>query len=203
MCAPFELYDRRRNRQGSDDRIQEEYLAARYAPASVNSMLVSVNSFLRYTGQAHCCVKLLKIQRQIFCSEQRELTRQEYQRLVKAAGGTRSGPCAANDLRHGNPGERTAVYHGRGGVCVARPSLAARTRQLGHIHPLVPAESVKANASKTGLKTGPVFVSKTARRSTAAIYGGDESAVRVGRRFAGQGVSAQSAPPVRAHVLQH
>ena len=56
---------------GKDQMIAfKEYLAARYAPASVNSMLVSVNSFLRYTGQAHCCVKLLKIQRQRLFGQQ-------------------------------------------------------------------------------------------------------------------------------------
>ena len=38
----------------------KEYLTDRYAPASVNSMLISLHSFLRYIGQQDCCVKLLK-----------------------------------------------------------------------------------------------------------------------------------------------
>ena len=67
----------------------KEYLTDRYAPASVNSMLISLHSFLRYIGQQDCCVKLLKIQRQIFAKEEKELSCQEYQRLVKAAGNTR------------------------------------------------------------------------------------------------------------------
>lgn len=64
----------------------KEYLTQRYAPASVNSMLVALNCFLRFIGQADCCVKQLKIQRQMFCGEEKELTQSEYQRLVKAAG---------------------------------------------------------------------------------------------------------------------
>ena len=44
----------------------KEYLTQRYAPASVNSMLVALNCFLRFLGRQDCCVKLLKIQIQIF-----------------------------------------------------------------------------------------------------------------------------------------
>ncbi len=64
-------------------------IAETYAPASVNSMLVSVNSFLKFIGRADCCVKLLKIQRQIFASEKKELTAAEYKRLLAAAKNTR------------------------------------------------------------------------------------------------------------------
>lgn len=60
-----------------------------YAPASVNSMLVSLNCFLHFIERPDCCVKLLKIQRQMFVSEKKELTAAEYRRLLKAAQGTR------------------------------------------------------------------------------------------------------------------
>jgi len=66
----------------------KEYLAKNYEPTSTNSMLVALNGFLRFAGLEKCCVKLLKIQRQIFCREEKELTQQEYMRLVKAAGAT-------------------------------------------------------------------------------------------------------------------
>lgn len=56
-----------------------------YAPASVNSMLSAVNCFLGFVGCADCRVRLLKIQRQIFASADRELTRSEYSRLLDAA----------------------------------------------------------------------------------------------------------------------
>lgn len=60
-------------------------LVRQYAPASVNSMLVAVNCFLRYIGRQDCCLKLLKIQRQIFCREEKNLTMEEYRRLIRAA----------------------------------------------------------------------------------------------------------------------
>lgn len=55
-----------------------------YAPRSVNSMLSSINSFLEYKGWSAFKVKNLRIQRQIFCAEEKELTKAEYFRLLKA-----------------------------------------------------------------------------------------------------------------------
>ena len=61
-------------------------LVNQYAVASVNSMLSSLNCWLQWQGRGECRVKILKQQRQAFCSEEKELTRAEYQRLLKAAG---------------------------------------------------------------------------------------------------------------------
>ena len=63
----------------------KEELAQRHAPATVNSMIAAVNGFLHFMGWRECAVKLLKIQKSLFCDERRELTRSEYARLVRAA----------------------------------------------------------------------------------------------------------------------
>lgn len=56
-----------------------------YAPATVNSMLAAVNTFLCCMGWTECRVKFLKIQRRLFREHRRELTRAEYARLLDAA----------------------------------------------------------------------------------------------------------------------
>ena len=56
-----------------------------HAPATVNSILADVNGFFRFMGWKDIAVKLLKIQKALFCDERRELTRAEYARLVSAA----------------------------------------------------------------------------------------------------------------------
>ena len=56
-----------------------------YAPTTVNSMLAAVNTFLRYAGWEDCRVKLLKIQRQMFRTQDKELTVDEYHRLTDTA----------------------------------------------------------------------------------------------------------------------
>ena len=62
------------------------YLGERYAVTSANSMLAALNAYLRFCGMSELCVKRFTVQRQIFCSEERELTRAEYVRLIEAAG---------------------------------------------------------------------------------------------------------------------
>ena len=57
-----------------------------YAVRSINSMLASVNSFLIFMDWPDCKVKSLKVQRQVYCAEEKELTKAEYERLLKAAG---------------------------------------------------------------------------------------------------------------------
>lgn len=60
-------------------------LEERYAATSANSMLASVNAFLRYMGWEDCCVKPFKIQKKAYCSAEKELTKEEYQRLINTA----------------------------------------------------------------------------------------------------------------------
>ena len=60
-------------------------LAESYAVRSVNSMLASLNSLFAFLGWTDCRVKSIKLQRQIYCPEEKELTKAEYMRLVNAA----------------------------------------------------------------------------------------------------------------------
>ena len=56
-----------------------------YAPVTVNSMVAAVNHFFHFLGWEDCKVKALKIQRRLFRDDRRELTREEYERLLTAA----------------------------------------------------------------------------------------------------------------------
>lgn len=60
-------------------------IQAGYAVRSVNSMLASINSLLRFLGWEDCRVKSLKTQREVYCPESRELTKTEYLRLLEAS----------------------------------------------------------------------------------------------------------------------
>ena len=56
-----------------------------YAVRSINSMLASVNSLLEFCGWSQYRVKNIRKQREIYCAEEKELTKQEYLRLLEAA----------------------------------------------------------------------------------------------------------------------
>jgi len=58
-----------------------------YAARSINSMLASLNSLLEFLGWGDCKVKSLKLQQQTYCTEEKELTKAEYLRLLEAAKG--------------------------------------------------------------------------------------------------------------------
>lgn len=53
-----------------------------YAVRSINSMLASVNSLLSFLGWHDCKVKNIRLQRQTYCAEEKELTKAEYLRLL-------------------------------------------------------------------------------------------------------------------------
>ncbi len=60
-------------------------LLGQYTVISANSMLAALNAFFRFCGWHDLTVKQFRVQREAFCSEEKELTRQEYMRLVSTA----------------------------------------------------------------------------------------------------------------------
>ena len=57
----------------------------KYAPTSVNSIISSLNSFFTFIEKQELKIKSVRLQRQIFSIEQRDLTKQEYKRLIASA----------------------------------------------------------------------------------------------------------------------
>ncbi len=54
-------------------------------PVTINSKLSALNGLLKYLRLNDYCVKFLKIQRKVFQSENRELTKHDYEKLVETA----------------------------------------------------------------------------------------------------------------------
>ena len=63
----------------------KKHLQENYAVRSVNSMLASINSLFMFLGWHDLRVKSLKLQQQVFCPEEKELTKAEYARLCRTA----------------------------------------------------------------------------------------------------------------------
>ena len=64
---------------------KNKLLSKSYATRSINSMLASLNSLFLFLGWTDLKVKSIRLQRQIYCSEEKELTKAEYMRLVNTA----------------------------------------------------------------------------------------------------------------------
>ena len=63
---------------------REHLLSQTYAPVTVNSMLAAINAYCRF-AKVDIRVKFVKIQRKLFRDQKKELTREEYRRLVETA----------------------------------------------------------------------------------------------------------------------
>ena len=64
---------------------KQNLISEGYAVNSINSMPAAANSLFDYLGWIECKVKAIKTQRQIYCPENKELSKAEYLRLVEAA----------------------------------------------------------------------------------------------------------------------
>ena len=68
-------------------RWKQALVDAGYQVRSINSMLASINSYLRFIGQESCRTGNLKLQRQLYSKPQQELSRSDYMKLLAAAAG--------------------------------------------------------------------------------------------------------------------
>lgn len=92
----------------------KKYLQENYAVRSVNSMLASINSLFVFLGWHDLKVKALKLQQQVFCPEEKELTKGEYTRLCRAAErrhNERLNLILQTICGTGIRGQRTAIHH--------------------------------------------------------------------------------------------
>ena len=131
-----------------------------YAPASVNSMLVSINSFLRFAGFEDCRVKLLKIQRQMFVNEKKELTAQEYRRLLKAARGTRMELVIQTICETGIRVSELEFITVEAVEC-GRAVVDCKNKTRVILMPTALRKILLKYVKRTGVKAGSVFVTKT------------------------------------------
>ena len=140
----------------------KEWLLKRYAPSSVNSMLVALNCYFVFIGKSHCRVKQVKIQRQIFARQEKDLTRVEYQKLLYVAGNSRIAlimqTICGTGIRISELSAITveAVYSGKT-IIHCKSKLRVVFIPL-HIQLLL-----KHYIRKQNIKKGPVFITRTGK----------------------------------------
>ena len=61
------------------------WLQEHYKTSSANSMLVALNGFLDFMGETQSRVKTVKVQKQMFRSTEKEMSRAEYKKLIEKA----------------------------------------------------------------------------------------------------------------------
>ena len=143
---------------GYKSRLLEE----KYAPRSVNGIISSLNSLLAFLGRSDLCLKTLKIQQQIYCREEKELTRPEYERLILAARKRRNQRLSLILKTLGSTGIRISelqyvtVEAVKAGEAVV--SCKGKLRNIFIVKAL--RKKLLQYAAARGIKTGMIFVTK-------------------------------------------
>ena len=143
----------------------KKHLQENYAVRSVNSMLASINSLFAFLGWHDLRVKSLKLQQQVFCPEEKELTKAEYARLCKTAERKHNErlnlilqTICGTGIRVSELQYITieAVKNGEAVVC-----CKAKTRPVFIVKEL--KQKLLRYAAEQGIKSGMIFVTRTGK----------------------------------------
>ena len=179
-------------------------LSSGYAPVSVNAMLSALNGLFRFLGWDECRLKFLKIQRRLFRDGRRELTKNEYERLVSTASALGKERLAllmeavcATGIRISELNRLTVEAAKRGR---AEISLKGKIREI-----LLPGKLCRkllkyAKKRKNRLRRD---ISHQKRKGDKPPSGldGNEGPLRRRKRGAVKGLPPQPAPPFRHCIL--
>lgn len=145
--------------------VYKECLQEKYAPASVNSMIAAVNSFLAFAGKPEMRVKPLRIQKTMFRPVEKELNRGDYYQLVRAAKSMHNERLMLIIETICSTGIRVselrfitvqAVRNGRAEIsCKGKHRIVFLTSQLCRL--------LRSYISKNGITEGPVFLSRNGK----------------------------------------
>ncbi|MBQ7119182.1 MAG: tyrosine-type recombinase/integrase [Oscillospiraceae bacterium] len=140
-------------------------LCEKYAPASVNAAISSLNSFFAFMEWHDIRIKALKIQRQIFSSKEKELTKAEYERLLNAAKSKKnerlyylmqticSTGIRVSEVRYITI---SAVHSGQAIInCKGKMRIVILPKEL--------CKMLKGYIRENNIKSGSVFVSRTGK----------------------------------------
>lgn len=136
-----------------------------YAARSINSMIASLNSLFVFVGWDDLKVKSIKLQRQIYCPEDKELTKAEYLRLINTA--KQKGNERLNLLIQTICGtgirvselQYITVEAVKCGEAVV--SLKGKTRSVFIVREL--KKKLLRYAAEQGIKSGAIFITRSSK----------------------------------------
>lgn len=140
-------------------------LQEKYAVRSVNSMLASLNCLFSFLERNELKVKTVKLQKQIYCPEEKELSRAEYERLCTAARSNKNErlnlilqTICATGIRISEL-QYITVEAARSGKAVV--DCKGKTRSVFIVRAL--QKKLLSYAGKRGISSGMIFVTRTGK----------------------------------------
>lgn len=134
-----------------------------YQPGSVNVKLSALNSFFAFLGRSDLRLKLLKIQRKAYCPVEKELSKEEYRRLIKTAEREKNQKLALLLQTICGTGIRVSElkYITAEAVIWGEASIRLKGKNRTILIPKKLQKSLKKYLQQEGISTGPVFITRT------------------------------------------
>lgn len=142
-----------------------EYLQTKNKAQTVNGALSAINAFLDFCGWQECRVKFLKVQRQAFLQEARELSKKEYERLLNAALAKNKERLYLLMLTAGSTGIRISelAYITAEALKIGRAEICMKGKNRTIILPKELRKKLLKYAGRQGIESGPIFRTKSGR----------------------------------------
>ena len=140
-------------------------LSEKYAPASVNCAISSLNHFFSFLEWNDLKMKALKIQRRIFVPEEKELTKEEYQKLLCAAKQKKNERLYLLMQTICSTGIRVSElqYITVEAVRYGRTEIQSKGKCRSVLLSKDLCKMLKAYASERKISSGPLFVTKNGK----------------------------------------
>jgi len=143
----------------------KEKLEREYQPVSVNAKLSALNSFFSFLGRGDLKLRFLKIQKNAYCPADKELSKEEYLRLVKTAKEKKNEKLAlllqticGTGIRVSEVKYITAEAVACGEAVIR---LKGKTRKI--LLPKKLEKSLKDYMKRKKITAGPVFVTRSGK----------------------------------------
>lgn len=141
----------------------KKYISQRIAPASVNSVISSLNSFFEFLGKQDCRIKSVKIQRKIFARKEKELTKAEYVRLIEAAGNNKRLSLVMQTICACGIRVSELQYITVESVKAGQALIDCKGKMRIVLIPKQLCKLLKAYAAGRHIKSGSIFITKTGK----------------------------------------
>ncbi|XCP84626.1 tyrosine-type recombinase/integrase [Roseburia hominis] len=143
----------------------KEKLEREYQPVSVNAKLSALNSFFSFIGRSDLKLKFLKIQGSVYCSAEKELSKEEYLRLVRAAKNKKNEKLALLLQTICGTGIRVSEvkYITVEAVCRGEAVIRLKGKTRAILLPKKLQKILKGYIRREKIATGSIFITRTGR----------------------------------------
>lgn len=139
---------------------KKELESSGYKARSINSMIASLNSLLDFMDLHNCRVKNIRIQRQTYLSEDKELSKEEYLKLLSATGKDERLNLLIKTICSTGIRVSELQFFTVEAVCRGEISVKSKSKTRTILIPCILKKLLVRYAEKTGVKHGAIFVTR-------------------------------------------